>query len=100
MIPMGILSGGGGDDRLQVGMAVMMTVMSLVVTMMVPIVAPAYDMDTGYGYADLFAEKAALESYTGESMINMAPWKLTGVYTPWTVGDPIENRDPETGWAY
>ena len=77
-----------------------MTVMSLVITMMVPLIAPAYDMDTGYGYADLFAEKAALESYTGESMINMAPWKLTGVYTPWTVGDPIENRDPETGWAY
>lgn len=97
---MGVFSGASGDDRLQVGLAVMMTVMSLVVTMMVPIVAPAYDMDTGYGYADLFAEKAALESYTGESMINMAPWKLTGVYTPWTVGDPIENRDPETGWAY
>lgn len=97
---MGFLSGGAGDDRLQVGMAVMMTVMSLVVTMMVPIVAPAYDVDTGYGYADLFAEKSALESYTGESMVNMAPWKLTGVYTPWTVGDPIENLDPETGWAY
>lgn len=97
---MGFLSGGAGDDRLQVGMAVMMTVMSLVVTMMVPIVAPAYDVDTGYGYADLYAEKASLEAYTGESMVNMAPWKLTGVYTPWTVGDPIENIDPETGWAY
>lgn len=97
---MSLLSGGGGDDRLQVGMAVFAVVMSLVVTMMVPLVAPAYDTDTGYSYADLFAEKASLEAYTGESMTNMAPWKLTGVYTPWTVGDPITNIDPETGWAY
>lgn len=97
---MGLLSGASGDDRMQVGMAVMMIVMSLVVTMMVPIVAPAYNVDTGYGYADVFAEKASLEAYTGESMINMAPWKLTGVYTPWTVGDDIDHLDPETGWAY
>lgn len=96
---MSLLSGGGGDDRLQVGMAVFAVVMSLVVTMMVPIVAPAYDTDTGYGYADIFGEKAGLEAFTGESMINMAPWKLTGVYTPWTVGDPITNLNEE-GWAY
>ena len=97
---MSLLSGGGGDDRLQVGMAVAVFVMSMVVTMMVPILAPAYDTDTGYSSADLFAEKASLEAYTGESMTNMAPWKLTGVYTPWTIGDPITNLDPETGWAY
>ena len=63
---MGVFSSASGEDRLQVGLAVMMTVMSLVITMMAPLIAPAYDMDTGYGYADLFAEKAALESYTGE----------------------------------
>lgn len=96
---MGIFSGGSGDDRMQVGMAVFAVIVSLIVTMMVPIVAPAYDTDTGYSYADLFAEKSGLENFTGESMINMAPWKLTGVYTPWTVGDPIDNLNEE-GWAY
>ena len=96
---MGIFSGGSGDDRMQVGMAVFAVIVSLIVTMMVPIVAPAYDTDTGYSYADLFAEKSGLENFTGESMINMAPWKLTGVYTPWTVGDPIDNLNDE-GWAY
>jgi len=97
---MGILSAGGGDDRLQVGMAVFAIVMSLAITMMVPIVAPGYDTDTGYTHADIFAERMSLESFTGESMTNMAPWKLTAVYTPWTTGDPIDNIDPETGWAY
>ena len=96
---MGIFSGGAGDDRMQVGTAVFAVIVSLVVTMMVPFLAPAYDTDTGYSYADLFAEKSGLENFTGESMINMAPWKLTGVYTPWTVGDPIDNLNEE-GWAY
>lgn len=97
---MSLLTGGGGDDRLQVGMAVFAVVVSLVVTMMLPIVAPAYDSDTGYTYADVYLEKATLEAYTGESMTNMAPWRLTGVYTVWTMGDDINNIDPETGWAY
>ena len=98
---MGFLGGsGGGDDRLQVGMAVFAVVISLVVSFLLPIVAPAYDTDTGYTYADIFAEKSSLEAYTGESMTNMTPWKLTGVYTPWTLGDDINNIDDETGWAY
>lgn len=97
---MGILSAGGGDDRLQVGMAVFAIVISLVVSMLLPMVAPAYDTDTGYSYADIFTEKASLEAYTGESMTNMTPWKLTGVYTPWALGDDIAHVDPDTGWAY
>lgn len=97
---MGLLSSGGGDDRLQVGMAVFAIVISLMVTMMLPIVAPSYDSDTGYTYADLYAEKASLETFTGESMTNMAPWKLTAVYTAWNLGDSPNNVDPDTGWAY
>lgn len=97
---MGLLSSGGGDDRLQVGVAVFAVIMSLVVTLLIPMVAPAYEKDTGYTYADIFAEKAGLEAYTGESMLNMSPWKLTGVYTAWTMGDDIDHIDPETGWAF
>lgn len=98
---MGLLGGsGGGDDRLQVGMAVFALVISLTVSLMLPIVAPAYDTSTGYTYADIFAEKSSLEAYTGESMTNMTPWKLTGVYTPWVLGDDVNNIDDETGWAY
>lgn len=100
MILSGLTSSSGGDDRLQVGMAVFAVVVSFMVTMMVPIVAPAYDTSTGYTYADMYAERASLEAFTGESMTNMAPWKLTGVYTTWTLGDSLDNIDPETGWAY
>lgn len=97
---MGLLSSGTGDDRLQVGMAVFAVVVSLVVTLLLPMVAPSYETDTGYTYADIYAEKAGLEAYTGESMLNMSPWKLTSVYTAWTLGDDIDHIDPETGWAY
>lgn len=97
---MSVLSGASGDDRLQVGMAVFAIVISLVVSMLLPICAPAYNVDTGYSYSDIFSEKASIESFTGESMTNMTPWKLTGVYTPWTIGDDMSHIDPETGWAY
>ena len=96
---MGLMSAGGGDDRLQVGMAIFAIVMSLTVSMLVPIVAPAYDLDTGYSYAEIYTEKANLEAFTGESMMNNTPWRLTAVYTPWNVGDTV-NIDPETGWLY
>ena len=96
---MALLSGGGGDDRLQVGMAVFAIVISMVVSLMVPIVAPAYDVDTGYSFEDIYLQKASLQAYTGESMTNMTPWALTGVYTPWSPGDPV-NIDSDTGWAY
>ena len=97
---MGVLSGAAGDDRLQVGMAVFAIVLSLMVSFLLPICAPAYDTDTGYSYADIYTEKASLEAFTGESMTNMTPWKLTGVYTPWSLGDDIDHIDPETGWAF
>lgn len=96
---MSLLSGGGGDDRLQVGTATFVIVMSLVITMMIPLVAPAYDTDTGYSYADLYEQRAAVEAFTGESMTNMAPWKLDAVYTPWTIDKPV-HIEKDTGWVY
>ena len=95
---MGLTSSGSGDDRLQVGMAVFVVVISLVVTMMIPIVAPAYNTDTGYSFAEIYAERASVEAFTGDSMTNMSPWMLEGVYTPWSVGDPVYTDD--SGWVY
>lgn len=95
---MALLSGAGGDDRLQVGTAVFCIVISLVVTILVPMIAPSYNSDTGYTYVDIYTEKAALEAYTGESMTNMAPWKLEAVYTAWSPGDAIHTDS--SGWVY
>lgn len=95
---MGLFSGGGGDDRLQAGIAVFCVVMSLVITMMVPFVIPS-DHDTGYSYADLYNARASVETFTGESMTNMAPWRLDAVYTPWTIDKPVQ-IEPDTGWVY
>lgn len=96
---MGLLSAGGGDDTLQVKMAVFCIVLSFIVTMLVPILAPAYNSATGYTWDEVYTEKASVEAFTGESMTNLTPWKLTGVYTPWNVSDPV-NIDQETGWLY
>lgn len=97
---MGIFSAGpGGEDTLQVRIAVFAIVLSLVVTMLVPILAPQYDSNTGYGWEQIYIEKMNLEGYTGESMTNMTPWVLSGVYTPWSIDLPV-NVDPETGWVY
>lgn len=99
---MGLLSAGGGDDRLQIGTAVSCIIISLALTMLIPIVAPSYeggDTGTGYTWEQLFQEKQALEAYTGQSMTNLTPWALTGVYTPWSI-DQEPNVDPETGWLY
>ena len=96
---MSVLSGGGGDDRLQVGMGVFALTITLVISLLVPMVAPTYDLDTGYTYQDIYLSKASIQAYTGESMLNMTPWALTGVYTNWAPGDEV-NTDPDTGWIY
>lgn len=88
----------GGNDRLQISLAVFAVVMSLVITMMIPMVAPAYDTGTGYSYADIYAEKASLQSYTGQSMTNLTPFVLTDVYTPYVYGGPVNVDD--AGWLY
>lgn len=97
---MALFSAGGGDDRLQVATAVFAIVISLAVTMLIPVVAPSSsDAGTGYSWEQIYLEKQSLEAYTGQSMTNMTPWALTGVYTPWSI-DQDMNIDPETGWVY
>ena len=89
--------GGGGDDRLQVEIIAFTLVVSLIVSMMVPILAPSYDTDVD---ADtLLSERMAVQGFTGDSMTNQAPWRLTAVYTPYIQGE-TPNIDPDSGWIY
>lgn len=90
------ISQGGGNDSLQVGIAVFCVVVSIATAMLVPILAPSYD--TGYSYQEVFNGRAELESFTGESMTSQTPWKLTGVYTPYVPGEKYTIN--EEGWLY
>lgn len=96
---MGLASAGGGDDRLQVGIAVFAIVISLMTALMVPMIATEESDSTGYSAEDVASSRIALETFTGESMISAAPWKLTAVYTPWTPGQesPVVS---DAGWVY
>lgn len=89
-------SSGGGNDNLQVGIAVFCIVVSILTAMMVPIFAPNYD--TGYSYEDVYQEREELEAFTGESMTSQTPWKLGGVYTPYVPGETYGISDE--GWLY
>lgn len=94
---MGILSSSsGGEDSLQVGIAVFCIVVSLVITAMVPAIVPEYDAEN----PDFLSEaRQKMENFTGESMITNAPWQLTSVRTPYTA-DSQEVIVSEYGWVY
>lgn len=69
---------------------------SIVISAMLPVLFPV--SATGYDLEDIYAERANIELYTGESMINQAPYVLQHVYTPYTVGG--EYHLTEEGWLY
>ena len=93
---MGLLGGGGGgEDTLQVSLAVFAIVISLVVTALVPAIVPEYDAD-----GDLLAEaRQKMENFTGESMISYSPWQLGWVATPYT-SNSQERVVTSWGWVY
>ena len=95
---MGLLGGGGGDDRLQIQLAVFGIVISLMVSALLPVLIPSSN-PAGYTLEEVYAERQALELYTGESMINQAPFSLQHVYTPYVLGSD-EYRFTEEGWLY
>lgn len=92
----GLTSGGGGDDALQIKLAVWGIVISIVISAFLPILMP--NSATGYSLDEIYEERASLELYTGESMVSQAPYKLQHVYTPYTVGE--EYHLTEEGWLY
>lgn len=92
---MGLTSGIGGEDSLQVGIAVFCVVVSLIITAMVPAIIPEYDAD-----GDLLEDaRTKMENYTGESMISSSPWQLTSVRTPYTANEQT-NYISDYGWVY
>lgn len=93
---MGVFGGGGGDDRLQIELAAFGVVISIMVTALLPIMFPVNP--AGYSLEDIYAERSSLEMFTGESMVNQAPYKLQHVYTPYVLGQ--EYNLTEEGWLY
>lgn len=93
---MGLLSA-SGDDSLQLKMFVWGFVLSIAISVLLPVMYPAAP-STGYTIEEIYAEREALEAYTGESMVNQAPFVLTHVYTPYVAGD--EYKTTADGWLY
>lgn len=93
---MGLLSA-SGDDSLQMRMFVWGFVLSIAISVLLPVMYPAAP-STGYTIEEIYAEREALEAYTGESMVNQAPFVLTHVYTPYVAGD--EYKTTADGWLY
>lgn len=89
----------GGDDSTLIKIAVFGLTMSIMCTVMISLVFSSeaggdYDFDTIQEYRE------DLSKFTGESMLSKTPWVLTGVYTPWLNGDPIEGHLTDDGWLY
>ena len=95
---MAIFSGGGGDDRLQIELAVFGIVISIMVSALLPVLIPTGN-PAGYSLDDIYHERSSLEMYTGESMVNQAPFVLQHVYLPYTLGSQEYNLTEE-GWLY
>lgn len=94
---MALLSGAGGDDRLQIQLAVFGVVISVMVSALLPVLIPV--SNTGYSLDEIYQERASLEMYTGQSMVSQSPFVLQHVYLPYTLGSQ-EYRLTEEGWLY
>lgn len=84
------------DDRLQVGVIVFSLTISLVISMCIPILAPDYEVQD---YETLYSARQEVQSFTGASMTNQAPWELTGIFTPYESG-AAEDHVTDSGWLY
>lgn len=95
---MGIFGGdGGGGDGVIIKVAITCTALSLVITFMVVALMPAAN---GYDWDEVSQARQELADFTGETMISNAPWKLTGVYTPWVVGMDFDGHTTDEGYLY
>lgn len=88
----------GGDDALLVKLAVFGVVMSVLCTALITVLFVENGSD--YSFDEIQEGRNELETFTGQSMINETPWKLTGVYTPWISTDGTAGHVDEDGWLY
>lgn len=84
------------ETKSQVTILVTGLVISLVVSFMVPILAPDYETTD---YETLYTARQEVQSFTGASMTNKAPWALEGIYTPYESG-PVGDHTSPSGWIY
>ena len=89
-------SGGSGDDTLQVKLAILGIVVSLIVTSMLPIML--YSNPAGYDMQTVQEIRDDMTRFTGKTMVNQAPFVLQHVYTPYAIGE--EWHTTEEGWLY
>ena len=54
--------------------------------------------NSDYSYEEIQEGREQLISFSGQSMINQTPWKLTHCYTPWHEG--LDTNVDEDGWLY
>ena len=84
-----------GDDGLLVKIAIFGFAMSLICTAGFAILLQP---NSDYSYDEIQEGRNQLISFSGQSMINQTPWKLTHVYTPWHEG--LETKVDTDGWLY
>ena len=87
--------GAVGDDGLLVKIAIVGFTMSLVCTAGFAILLQP---NSDYSYEEIQEGREQLISFSGQSMINQTPWKLTHCYTPWHEG--LDTNVDEDGWLY
>jgi len=91
-----LTSGIGGDDSLQLTIAVFCIVVTLGMTALTPILVTEYDAEN----ADFLEEmRIKMENFTGESMITYSPWYLSDVRTPYRA-NAQDNVTSTWDWVY
>lgn len=86
-----------GNDSVLIKVAVFGIAMSVICSLGITILLqPSSD----YSSAEIADYRDALVDFSGESMLNQSPWVLTGVYTPWISGYPVEGHMDSDGWLY
>lgn len=84
------------DDSIQLKVLITGVVISFVVTAMIPYLAPSYEADD---FRDLYNARQEVQTFTGISMVNAAPWVLESIYTPYESG-PLDEHLSPSGWVY
>lgn len=86
-----------GDNQILIKIAVIGMTFSMICTLGLAVM---WSGGGDYDYETIAKGRADLVDFSGESMINQTPWKLTHVYTPWVSGMGTEGHIDADGWLY
>lgn len=79
-------------DGLIFGIAIFCTVFSIMATILTGVLLPG--AGPNYSYDEIQAERESVMYFTGDTITNSTPWKLTQVYTPYELGSEY-TTDPD-----